>query len=112
MNLVQKGLGVLGGVVLIATTALIAAMQGLPGEPVALLFTVLPVALGLTAVGIGAVPVSQKFRSAGFGLVAVMALLGLVAGLTVGFGTILAVGQFAGGAFLLVAAAFPMLLRG
>ena len=108
VGLLQRGFGALAGLLLLGIALVSALAAGLPDEPGAMALVAGPALLGLMVFGLVAAPVKQQIRSAGMAVIAVVALLSFAVAMSAEMGTLLAIGQFAGGMLLICAAIFPL----
>ncbi len=109
--MIQRILGGLAGLVLLAAAGAAVATGGAPAELTGQLLMVTLVVLGLVGMGGAAAPMSLQIRGILLGMVAVLAIFGFAGGLVLGGAPLLIVGFFAGGFLVLAGAATPLVFR-
>lgn len=110
-DLIQRAIGALGGLALALAAGAAIATGGIPEEPLETLLLIVPLVLGVFAVGGAAAPVGLSLRAIGLGMIAAVAMVSFAAGLLMAAAPLLIVGSFAGALLLLAAAAVPLIFK-
>ena len=109
--LIQKGFGLLSGVVMLVLSVVGILLDGVPEQTMGLGVMATAVLLGLVVVAVTMTSVSTKVQSAIYAVIAMVALLGFGMGLAIELSVLMIISLFAGAMLLFCSAAFPAVGR-
>ena len=111
LTLIQKGFGLLSGVVMIAISMVAVVLDGMPEQTVDMGLMAVPMVLGLAVMGLSMISLSTKIQSAIYAVIGMLALLGFGMGFAIEMNEIMIIAMFCGALLLFCSAAFPVVGR-